>query len=197
MSMNATPTTAQETTALVATNNALSTTAQKPAAPAPAETEIIETTFAPDKEQAPAAAAPSEKKEEKKPEEKKTKKHRHVEHCKLVHEDDCIIITKDFAKRANNPSSPEFKKLAMLRREFPTYSVVARTAESSTTRPSMKGLTKDFMEKHIQTLHPNDMDEYNKQKTISEALKSPHMYMRNWFDKKYPDWREHKVRKSA
>ena len=191
MNNNTTPTTAQETTALVATNNALSTTVQQPAAPTPTD---ADTTFVPDKEQAPAADSSSKKKQE---EQKKTKKHRHVEHCKLVHEDDCIIITKDFAKRANNPSSPEFKKLAMLRREFPTYSVVARTAESSSTRPSMKGLTKDFMEKHIQTLYPNDMDEYNQQKNISEAFKSPHMYMRNWFDKKYPDWREHKVRKSA
>ena len=192
--MNSSFAAAQANTAPVATNNALSTAAQKPAAPAPAETEIIETTFVTEKEQASEQSSTSE---ENKDEQKKTKKHRHVEHCKLVHEDDCIIITKDFAKRANNPSSPEFKKLAMLRREFPTYSVVARTAESSSTRPSMKGLTKDFMEKHIQTLYPNDMDEYNQQKNISEAFKSPHMYMRNWFDKKYPDWREHKVRKSA
>ncbi len=136
----------------------------------------------------------SEKKQEEKT---KTKKRRNVEHCKLVHEDDCIIITKDFAKRANNPSSPEFKKLAMLRREFPTYSVVARTAESSSTRPSMKGLTAEFMERHISLLHSGDMEEYTRQKKISEAFKCPHMYMRNWFDKKYPDWREHKIQKSA
>lgn len=185
---------AQENTALAAVNNALSTAVQKPAARVPADTEApIETSFVDNKEQAPAQPSASEEKKE----EKKTKKKRNVEHCKLVHEDDCIIITKDFAKRANNPSSPEFKKLAMLRREFPTYSVVARTAESSSTRPSMKGLTEKFMEKHIQTLYPNDMAEYNRQKEISKALKCSHMYMRNWFDKKYPDWRENEVRKST
>lgn len=188
-------TAAQETNALVPANNAISTAVQKPAAPAPADTETpLETTFVEKKEQTPAVDSSSEKKQE---EQKKTKKHRHVEHCKLVHEDDCIIITKDFAKRANNPSSPEFKKLAMLRREFPTYSVVARTAESSSTRPSMKGLTAEFMERHISLLHSADMAEYKTQKKISEAFKCPHMYMRNWFDKKYPDWREHKIQKSA
>ena len=190
---------AQETNAQVPTNTSLSAAVQKPTAPAPADTETpLETTFVEKKEQTPAVDSSSEKNDEKKQEEqKKTKKHRHVEHCKLVHEDDCIIITKDFAKRANDPSSPEFKKLAMLRREFPTYSVVARTAESSSTRPSMKGLTAEFMERHIRLLHSADMAEYNKQKKISEAFKCPHMYMRNWFDKKYPDWRENKVRESA
>ena len=49
------------TTAIVAANSTLSTAVQQPAAPAPADAEMIETTFVAEKEQAPV----DEKKEEK------------------------------------------------------------------------------------------------------------------------------------
>ena len=58
-------------TAIVSANNTLSTAVQQPAAPAPTDTEIIETNFV---EQAPAAVSATEKKQDEKP--KKTEKHK-------------------------------------------------------------------------------------------------------------------------
>ena len=127
----------------------------------------------------------------------KKKKKRNVEACKIDHTNDSITITKDFAKKANDPSSAEFKHLANLRKSFPNYKVVARAAASPEARPSMKGLTEVFMERYINLLHKNDLAEYKRQKEISEAFKCPHMYMRKWFNKKYPDWREYKVQEAA
>ena len=125
------------------------------------------------------------------------KKHRNVEPCKIDHTNDTIIITKDFAKKANNPLNAEFKYLASLRQSFPGYKVVARAAKSSSSRPSMKGLSDKFMKHHILVLHQNDIAEYERQKEISEAFKCPHMYMRKWFEKKYPNWREYAIRDAA
>ena len=54
---------AQETNALVPSDNALTTAVQKPAAPAPADTETpLETTFVEKKEQ--TSTAPAEKKQD-------------------------------------------------------------------------------------------------------------------------------------
>ena len=184
MNNNTTSTTAQENTAHVATNNELSTAVQQPAVPAPADAEMIETTFTDDKEQAPAAAPADEK---------KPKKHRNVEHCKVDFDKKAIIITKEFAKKASIIDTPEFNRLSDLCRAYPHLKVITRTAKKSTTRPSMKGLTKDFMEKHIKTLHNADWNLYLRQQAISEAFKCPHMYMRKWFTKRYPAWSEYVV----
>lgn len=163
-------------TAIVSTNNTLSTAVQQPAAPAPTDTEIIETNFV---EQAPAAVSATEKKQDEK------KKHRNVEHCKVDFDKKAIVLTKEFAKRASIIDSPEFNRLSDLCRAYPHLKVITRTAKKSTTRPSMKGLTKDFMEKHIKTLHNADWSLYLRQKEISEAFKCPHMYMRKWFTNRY------------
>lgn len=138
------------------------------------------------KEQTPAQTSASEKKEET----PKTKKTREVVPCKIDIKKNAIVVTKEFAKRANVIDSPEFKRLSDLCRGYPNFKVVARTASPSTTRPSMKGLTKDFMEKHIKKLHADDWVIYEKQKEISEAFQCPYMYMRKWFVERYPEWRK-------
>lgn len=186
-------TAAQETTAIVAANNTLSTTVQQPAAPSPADTDApIETTFV-EKAQTPAAAPADEKKQE----EGKKKKTRKVERCKVDIKKNAIVVTKEFAKRANVIGSAEFNRLSDLCRAYPNFKVIARTATSSTTRPSMKGLTKEFMEKHIQTLHNADWALYLRQQQISEAFKSPYMYIRKWFVERYPNWTEYVVQPDA
>lgn len=76
-------------TAIVSANNTLSTAVQQPAAPAPTDTEMIETTFV-EQEQAPAAAPADEK---KKDEEKKTKKRRTAKHCVPDHDSKTLVVT--------------------------------------------------------------------------------------------------------
>lgn len=173
------------TAAIVPANNTFSTAVQQPAVPAPADTEIIETNFV---EQAPAAVSATEKKQDEKP-----KKHRNVEHCKVDFDKKVIIITKEFAKRASIIDTPEFNRLSDLCRGYPNFKVITRTAKKSTTRPSMKGLTKEFMEKHIKKLHSADWAIYQRQQQISEAFKCPYMYMRKWFIERYPNWSEYVI----
>ena len=170
-------TTAQETNALVSSNNALSTTVQKPAAPAPDDTEMIETTFVAEKEQAPAQPSTSEeKKEETKT---KTKKTRNTNHCREDHEHKQLIVTKETSK----PGTAAFIELMEKRKLYPDYTITYRTANSS-DRLSVKDLTAEKMEKFIELNYPTDkkrMEEFNLQKQLSELYPVPITYLRNWF----------------
>ena len=169
-------------TAIVSANNTLSTTVQQPAAPAPADTEMIETTFTDDKEQAPAAAPADEKKQEEK------KKHRKVEHCRVDFAKNAIVITRDFARRASIVGTPEFKRLSELCNAYPSLTVITRTARKGASKNSTKGLTMAFMENYITHRCPDDVELYKSQVEISKTFKSPYMYLRKWFVEHYSDW---------
>ena len=168
MNNNTTSTTAQENTAIVATNNAIVPVSQ----PTIQKTEPI--VLAPEK-----------------------KKHRNVEHCKVDFQKKKIILTKEFAKQASIINTPEFNRLSELCQAYPHLKVITRKAKKSTTRPSMKGLTKDFMETHIAILHPNDWTLYQRQLANSKAFKSPYMYMRKWFIERYPNWTDYVIQSDA
>ena len=158
-------TAAQATTALVPANNAFTIPAQQTVQ---SDTQAI--VLAPEK-----------------------KKHRNVEHCKVDFQKKKIILTKEFAKQASIINTPEFNRLSELCQAYPHLKVITRKAKKSTTRPSMKGLTKEFMENHIAIRYPNDWILYQRQLANSKAFKSPHMYMRKWFVERYPNWNDYVV----
>lgn len=123
----------------------------------------------------------------------KPKKSRKVEHCQVDFAKKAIIITKDFGRRASVIGSPEFKRLSELCNAYPHLEIITRTAKRNTSHSSVKGLTRDFMEKYVTTLYPDDREIYELQLKTSEAFRSPYMYMRNWFTKRYPEWAQYKV----
>lgn len=167
---------AQETTAIVPTNNTLSTAVQQPAAPAPTDTEMIVTTFV-EQEQAPAAAPSDEK---KKDEEKKTKKRRTTKHCVPDHDSKTLVVTK----ATSVPGSDAFNELMKQRTLYPDYKISYRTAKPSENRLSVKDLTADKMEKFIKLNYPTNeklMKEFSLQKQLSELYSCPITYLRNWF----------------
>ena len=176
---------AQANTALVPADNALSTTVQKSAAPAPADTEMIETTFADEKEQAPAQPSTSEeKKEETKT---KTKKTRNTNHCREDHEHKRLIVTKETSK----PGTAAFNELMEKRKLYPDYTIVYRSAKLSENRLSVKDLTAEKMEKFITLNYSGDKkrtDEFKLQKQLSDLYPAPITYLRNWFRRNYREY---------
>jgi len=167
----------KNTTAIVATNNTPSTAVQQPAAPAPADVEMIETTFTDDKEQAPAAA-PAE--------EKKQKKTRKTNHCREDHEHKQLIVTKETTK----PGTAAFNELMEKRKLYPDYTIAYRTSNSS-ERLSVKDLSAKDMEQFIKLSTNNDkkcMAEFKLQKQLSELYRAPITYLRNWFRRNYREY---------
>ena len=177
-------TAAQETNALVPADNALSTTVQQPAAPAPADTEApLETTFVEKTEQTSTASA--EKKQEDK-EQKKTKKTRNTNHCREDHEHKRLIVTKETSK----PGTAAFNELMEKRKLYPDYTITYRTANSS-ERLSVKDLTVKDMEQFIKLTYNDDekrLSEFNLQNKLSELYPAPITYLRNWFRRNYRNY---------
>lgn len=175
-------TAAQNTTAIVPTNNTLSTVVQQPATSAPADTEMIETTFTDNKEQTPADTSTPEDKQE----EKKQKKTRKTNHCREDHEHKQLIVTKETSK----PGTAAFNELMEKRKLYPDYTITYRTANSS-DRLSVRGLSVEDMEQFIKLTYNNDkkrMAEFKLQKQLSELYRAPITYLRNWFRRNYREY---------
>lgn len=175
---------AQETNALVPADNALSTTVQQPAAPAPADIETpVETTFADEKEQAPEQLSTSEEKKE----EKKTKKTRKTKDCRVDHKERKITITK----KASIPGTEAFKELAKAHKLYPDYEIVYRTARTSESRAITNNLTVKKMKEYIDIFYPNDKVRKNTLNTMNRLSKlypNPLSFMRKWFRSEYPQY---------
>lgn len=116
-------------------------------------------------------------------EKSKSKEHRNVPACKV----DTVKKTITFKKEALTPGTTAFNELMEMRKLFPEYIVMPRTAKKK-SEDSMKGLTMEFMERHIRAQHKQDIAEFMAQKRFSEGARSPYMYMRKWFIGKYPNW---------
>lgn len=128
---------------------------------------------------------------EEKATEKKVVKHRNVEECRIDRAGKKIVLTRKFAKEAERFGSKACKKLIDAQAKFPQFAIETRTAKK---REDIKGLTIPFMENHIVVLFGEDSTEYKSflsQRKLSKAYKNPYMFMRNWFVKNFPNWKNY------
>ena len=56
-----------------------------------------------------------------------------------------IVMTRQFAKKCTDTSSPEYAHLQSVRRDYPTYSVITRQIKKNTNKKVYKGLSYDNM----------------------------------------------------
>lgn len=120
-----------------------------------------------------------------------TMKNTKMNSCTIDHENSSIICGKSFMKNASHYGTDEYKELLSIKHDFPNYEVKVEEPQKAVDKKSMKGLTREFMEYHIVTLYGKDSDrhkEFLNQKKMSEAYKNSYMYLRKWFDNKYPNW---------
>lgn len=59
-----------------------------------------------------------------------------------------IELTKSFAKSASHYGTEEYKTLAEVRKDFPTYEVIIKTSVKR-KKDNFKGLTYDYMESYL------------------------------------------------
>ena len=72
-----------------------------------------------------------------------------------------IIITKEFAALASDPTSEEYVTLNLLREENPKMKIATRSRKkSSKERNQNKGLTYKFMRKFIATMDEKNLEEF-------------------------------------
>ena len=88
-----------------------------------------------------------------------------------------LTITADFAKKASNVNSKEYRKLVELRRNNPSLIVKQRTHESSSR------LTYKDMEVRLHRIDKNGnlLKAFNLVKEIAKYEKSPYNHVYNWY----------------
>lgn len=115
-----------------------------------------------------------------------------------------IEMTKAVANRAKKFNTVEYKDLQLVRKDYPNYTVVIKTASKKSNKNQFKGLTYNYMEKYIKA-HDDDeqsiMNEYLDMRALSddakEAMADALSYgeIKAWFLDKYPQIREFHTRR--
>ena len=115
-----------------------------------------------------------------------------------------ITLTADFAEKANNPGSAEYRLLRQFQHDFPTLEIVRKTHAtpshyhnsdgSTTTRNKHNGLTYERMEQFICALSPKDDTDYLEAfyeiRAKAEAMcASPYAVVSKWFMRQFPKFR--------
>lgn len=101
-----------------------------------------------------------------------------------------LTITNEFAKKANNINSAEYKLLKKFMKDFPSLNIVKRTHKSPKKPNQNKGLTYEKMERYIMAYDNCDelLKMYNKVITLSVSQKSPYNYVKEWFLAQFPNY---------
>lgn len=104
-----------------------------------------------------------------------------------------IIITKEFAELASDPTSEEYVTLNLVRAENPNMRTATRTRRKSCKeRNPNKGLTYKFMRRYISVMDKDNLEEFSKQQLYYESFfldnATVYLKVKEWFVEKYPDY---------
>lgn len=113
---------------------------------------------------------------------------------KIDHKERKLIMSREFAKYANNTMSEEYAHLQAVRRDYPLYTVVLRTIKTNSNKKTYNGLNYEFMENYILTHGTQEerlrtLREYNEMRLIAECHSKKFRYptIKSWFLEKYPE----------
>ena len=116
-----------------------------------------------------------------------------------------IEMTKKFAAAAKRFGTPEYNQLQEVRRDYPTFRVVVKNANSK-KRDSFKGLNYDYMERYIKE-HDDEngskLSAFNALRAVSEEAKEfgaesmSYGEIKAWFFQQYPAFAEFQKKREA
>ena len=113
---------------------------------------------------------------------------------KIDFENSRIVMDRTFAKNVQNTNSEEYRHLQQVRKDYPTFAVVARQIKKNPNKECYKGLTYEYMENYITTHEEGEnrvlvLKEFAEQRLISECHSKAHRYpvIKKWFLDKYPE----------
>ena len=109
---------------------------------------------------------------------------------------DTVYLNYTFAaKAARDFLSPEAERLRAIKEAFPSINVVVKAGRTITTTRPTKRLKYKNMEAYIGTMDNADelLAEFETVKLRSKNQPSPYKYVRDWFEDKFPKYREAKI----
>ena len=119
---------------------------------------------------------------------------------RVNHENNTIVITKAFAKKASVYGTSAYKELREIKIDNPNYKVEVR--EVSKTTSSTNKITLSTMENYIK-MHDESgkiLEEFNalrKEKLGENLHKTTFFQIKKWFFGKYPELKKNEVKKVA
>lgn len=100
-----------------------------------------------------------------------------------------IIMSRSFEKCASIAGSEEYRRLQLVRQDYPTFSVVRRCIKKAPTKETYAGLTFTYMENYIAT-HANAEQikkVYDELRLIGACHKVSYPTIKKWFLETYPE----------
>ena len=100
-----------------------------------------------------------------------------------------IIMSRQFEKCASIAGSEEYRRLQLVRQDYPTFSVVRRSIKKAPTKETYAGLTFAYMENYIVT-HANAEQikkVYDELRLIGACHKVSYPTIKKWFLETYPE----------
>ena len=103
-----------------------------------------------------------------------------------------VTISKDFARKASQLNTPEYKTLLQLRSDNPNLKIVMReTAKAQ----NGSGITFKQMEAFIKQCRDSEsrLELYERVKALSKVQRSPYKYVKDWFLTNYANYADEPV----
>lgn len=99
-----------------------------------------------------------------------------------------IVITKEFQQQSSQMGTPEFTTMKALRQEFPSMTIVRKTAKKR--KSGSVRITYAAMAVYINCLRDGDkwMKEFEVIRKMSLAQSSPYNYVYQWFCATFPSY---------
>ena len=100
-----------------------------------------------------------------------------------------IIMSRSFEKCASIAGSEEYRRLQLVRQDYPNFSVVRRSIKKAPTKETYAGLTYSYMESYI-AVHDNadaNMKIYGELRLIGACHKVSYPTIKKWFLETYPE----------
>ena len=100
-----------------------------------------------------------------------------------------LTITKDFARKASQLNSPEYKTMLQFRRDYPSLEIVMR---EGTKKQAASGISFKQMEEFIKQCRDSESRKatYERVKALSKVQRSPYKYGKEWFLPNYANYSE-------
>lgn len=100
-----------------------------------------------------------------------------------------IIMSRSFEKCASIAGSKEYRRLQLVRQDYPTFALVRRSIKKAPTKETYAGLTFAYMENYIAT-HANAEQikkVYDELRLIGACHKVSYPTIKKWFLETYPE----------
>ena len=100
-----------------------------------------------------------------------------------------LTVTADFAKKASQLNTPEYRIVKQYRAEFPGIAIQRKTNSAS---HSSKGIKYADMERYMKMCRTADryLFVFGKVRELSKGQPNPYKYVRTWFDNLFPHYSE-------